>query len=186
MRIIAGRFRRRILRAPKGHLTRPSTDRVRESLFNLVQSRLNLEGASVLDLFAGTGALGLEALSRGAAQSIFVELDPHVLKVARLNMSALDVGKACISIRGDAPTYLRRYRGEPFDLILADPPYDLADLLKLPELALPCLTPDGLFVLEHDNRHKFDTHPALDTSRPYGQTHVSIFRPTSQAADLDD
>jgi len=175
MRIIAGRFRRRGLHAPKGHLTRPTTDRARESLFNIVESRLELDGAEVLDLFAGTGALGLEAISRGAETAIFVEQDPAVLKFARMNAEELGVARQCQFFRSDAVSYLERYSGPPFDLILADPPYELADLPRLPELAILHLKPDGLFILEHDVRHSFDEHPHLDTSRSYGRTIVSVF-----------
>jgi 16S rRNA (guanine966-N2)-methyltransferase len=177
MRIIAGRFRRKSLRSPKGHLTRPTTDRTRESLFHLVESRMTLEGADVLDLFAGTGALGLEALSRGAVAVTFVELQGPVLAYARENARALGVEDHCVFLRADAVEYLRRYSGPPFDLILADPPYDLPELPQLPELALPLVKPHGLFILEHDKRHCFEGHPHLDTSRAYGRTIVSVFRP---------
>ena len=176
MRIIAGRFRSRSIRAPRGHLTRPSTDRVRESIFNLVQSRIDLEGARVLDLFAGTGALGFEALSRYAERVIFVEQNPAVLRVTRQNAASLDVEANCLFLRSDVVSFLKRYTGPAFDLILADPPYELPALTGLPELARPHLKPQGLFVLEHDTRHQFDEHPALDTSRPYGRTIVSIFQ----------
>ena len=182
MRIIAGRYRRKSLRAPKGHLTRPTTDRTRESLFSLVTSRLDLDGARVLDLFAGTGALGLEALSRGAATVTFVETKPPVLKVARENAASLDVGAACAFVRSDAVSYIERYQGPPFDLILADPPYDLERMAEMPELALPHVLPHGLFVLEHDSRIFFDEHPRLDTSRRYGRTVVTIFRPPAEDA----
>ena len=177
MRIIAGRLRRRVLRAPKGYLTRPTSDRTRESIFNLLTSRRDLDGARVLDLFAGTGALGLEAISRGAATAAFVEKQPHVLKFARLNADDLDVAAQCWFLRADAVAYLNRYNGPPFDIVFADPPYDLAALPDLPDLAVPHLNPDGLFVLEHDARLAFDDHPRLDVSRPYGRTIVSIFRP---------
>ena len=175
MRIIAGRLKRRTLRAPRGHLTRPTTDRTRESLFSLVESRLDLAGADVLDLFAGTGALGFEAISRGAAVVTFVEQNGAVLKVARRNAADLEVEEASVFIRSDAVAYLERYGGPPFDLILADPPYTLEALPRLPDLALPHLKPGGLFVLEHDRRHGFDDRPELDTSRPYGRTTVSVF-----------
>ncbi len=175
MRIIAGRLRRRALRAPKGLLTRPTTDRVREALFNLIDSRLDLNGAVVLDLFAGTGSLGLEAVSRGAAAVSFVELQARVLKLTRQNAADLDVTDLCWFLRADAVSYLERYNGPPFDLILADPPYDLEALPRLPDLAVPHLKPGGLFLLEHDARLSFDDHPHLDTSRPYGRTIVSVF-----------
>lgn len=186
MRIIAGRFRRRPLRAPKGHLTRPTTDRARESIFNLVESRLDLHGADVLDLFAGTGAMGLEALSRGAAAVTFVEKTSRVLKFARENAAELAVDDACAFLRSDAFSYLERYSGPPFDLIFADPPYHIEQLGRLPDLALPHLKPDGLFVLEHDTRIFFDDHPALDTSRPYGRTIASLFRPVDMEATEGD
>jgi 16S rRNA (guanine966-N2)-methyltransferase len=175
MRIIAGRLRRRTLRAPQGLETRPSTDRTRESLFNLLQSRLDFNGVGVLDLFAGTGALGFEAISRGAGSVLFVEENPKVLKVARQNAEELDVVNACTFIRADAVAYLKRYSGPPFDLILADPPYELEALPRLPDLALRHVAPGGFFSLEHDARHSFEDHPLLETSRAYGRTIVSVF-----------
>ncbi len=177
MRIIAGTYRRRTLKAPSGHLTRPTTDRTRESLFNIIRSRLALEGAEVLDLFAGTGALGLEAISRGAAFVRFVEQQGSVLRYARENAEALGVADQGLFLRQDAVAFLEQYGGPPFDLILADPPYDLEALPELPDLALPHLKPHGLLTIEHDTRLFFDEHPALDTSRPYGRTIVSVFRP---------
>ena len=162
MRIIGGRLRRRSLHAPRGHLTRPTTDRTRESIFGLIESRMSLEGADVLDLFA-------HAVT-------FVERDGQVLKYTRRNAAELDVEDHCVFIRADAVRYLERYQGPPFDLVLADPPYDLPALERLPDLALRCLRPGGLFVLEHDRRHRFEAHPALETTRTYGRTIVSVFR----------
>jgi len=184
MRIIAGRLRRRVLRAPRGTLTRPTSDRTRESIFNLLASRLDLDGAVVLDLFAGTGALGLEAVSRGAVAVSFVEQNGRVLKVTRQNADDLGVADGCWFLRADAVAYLDRYHGPAFDVIFADPPYDLEALPRLPDLAVPHLKPDGLFVLEHDIRLAFDDHPCLDTSRPYGRTMVSLFQ--SRTAGRDD
>jgi len=176
MRIIAGHLRRRSLKAPKGSLTRPTTDRIREALFGMVESRIALEEADVLDLFAGTGALGYEAISRGARLVTFVESNPVVIKCARQNALDLGVDERCFYVQMDAVRYLKRYDGPPLDLIVADPPYDLPTLPQLPAFALLHLKPGGLFVLEHDRRHNFDEHPALDTSRPYGRTTVSVFR----------
>ena len=119
MRIIAGRFRRRALQAPKGRLTRPTTDRTRESLFGLIESRFDLEGADVLDLFAGTGALGLEALSRGAQAVTFVEASAGVLRYTRRNAADLGVDDMVKYIRADAVLFIDRYSGPPFDLALA-------------------------------------------------------------------
>ena len=175
MRIIAGSLRRRALSAPRGLLTRPTTDRVREAIFNLVEARLSLSKAAVLDLFAGTGSLGIEALSRGAASARFVERHARVFEAARRNAASLDVSDQCQFLHADAVGYLERYRGGPFDLIFADPPYHLAALARLPHLATPHLLAHGLFVLEHDARMRFDAHPNLETSRPYGRTIVSVF-----------
>lgn len=175
MRIIAGRFRRRPLKAPKGFLTRPSTDRTRESIFNLVASRLDLDGADVLDLYAGSGALGLEAISRGARSAVFVESDPRVLQFARQNAESLGVASTCQFHRADVRTFLQRFGGRPFDLVLADPPYEAPEVPELPSIVLPHVAPGGLFVLEHDVQHRFDEDPRLDTSRAYGRTIVTIF-----------
>jgi 16S rRNA (guanine(966)-N(2))-methyltransferase RsmD len=175
MRIIAGQFRRRPLKAPKGFLTRPSTDRTRESIFNLVASRLDLEDVSVLDLYAGSGALGLEAISRGARSAVFVESDPRVLQFARQNAESLGVANACQFHRGESRVYLTRYAGRAFDLVLADPPYEAPEVPELPALVLPHVAPGGLFVLEHDVSTRFEDHPNLDTARAYGRTIVSIF-----------
>lgn len=178
MRIIAGRFARRKLFSPKGHLTRPTMSQTRESLFHLVESRMELGGAHVLDLFAGTGAIGLEALSRGAESVTFVESSGRVLKFAHRNAEELGVVDQCVFIKTDAVSYLERYSGPPFDLIVADPPYDLEAMPRMPRLALPHAAQTGLFILEHDRRIFFDEHPNLDTCRPYGRTFVSVFNPS--------
>ncbi len=186
MRIIAGTYRRHTLKAPSGHATRPTTDRTREALFNLVVSRLPLGEAHVLDLFAGTGALGLEAVSRGAAHVTFVEQQGAVLRYARENAEALGVEDQGLFLQQDAVAFLERYSGPPFDLIMADPPYELAAMARLPGLALPHVRPHGLFTLEHDTRIFFDEHPALETSRPYGRTIVSVFRPLMEEEHVSE
>lgn len=175
MRIIAGTLKGRPLKAPPGPDTRPTADRTREAIFSLLLARRELHDAAVLDLFAGTGALALEAISRGAAYATLVESLPAAARVARDNARALGVEDACVFVRADAVRYAATYRGPAFDLVFADPPYELSDLTRLPELVLPHLTPDGFFVLEHDRRHSFDEHPALVTSRAYGRTVVSLF-----------
>src|SRR5690606_15785599 len=155
---------------------RPTTDRVREARFNLLSARMAFAGARVLDLFAGTGALGLEALSRGAASVTFVEQHPKTLALARRNAADLGVEAACSFLRADAVAVLRRPAGPRYDLVFADPPYDLEALPDLPDLALPHLAPGGLFVLEHDARRDFTGHPALVLSRAYGRTVLSMFQ----------
>jgi 16S rRNA (guanine966-N2)-methyltransferase len=186
MRIIAGEFGGHGLKSPQGHETRPSTERVRESLFSLVDARIYLEGAEVLDLFAGTGALGLEAVSRGADLVTFVEQDRQVLDYARQNAEKLGVEEKCLFIQADAVEYLRQYEGPELDLIMADPPYKLEAMQELPDLAVPRLHVDGVFTLEHSSHDWFDEHPNLMTSRPYGRTIVSLFRPPLPPEDEAD
>lgn len=106
--------------------TRPTTDRVRESLFNVLSVRVDLGGASVLDLYAGSGALGLEALSRGAAAAVFVEADPRAAAVIKDNIKALGVTGASVR-RGTVASVLAAGADEPVDLVFADPPYDIDD-----------------------------------------------------------
>ncbi len=176
MRIIAGNYRGRKLTRPKNLSTRPTTDRVREALFSLVEARISLRNARLLDLFSGTGALALEGISRGAESVILVESDPKAVDAAQKNADSLELSSYCHFIFGDAVTYLQRYQGPPLDLILADPPYDLEAMLDLPDLALPNLRSGGLLVIEHDSQTQFSGHLNLNTSRGYGRTHVSIFK----------
>lgn len=180
MRIIGGTFRGHRLTAPKGP-TRPTTDRTREAVFNLLQSRADLHGTRVLDLFAGSGALGLEALSRGAAEVTFVEKAGAALGVIRKNAAALGVADRCRIVRADALRWLGRRPESYFDLAFADPPYALDGLVQLPDLVRPHLAPGGLFVLEHGGDADFSEHPAHATSRAYGQTVVSVFGPVESA-----
>ena len=174
MRITGGALARRTLDAPRGDRTRPTTDRVREALFNVLGARADLGGADVLDLFAGSGALGLEALSRGAARATFVERHGPTLALARRNADALGVAGRCAFVRADALAHLDRLRPLA-DLVLADPPYDLPALPSLPARLCAALAPGGLAALEHDARHDFSETPGLVLSRAYGRTVVSVF-----------
>ena len=122
MRIIAGEWRRRLLQAPPGDATRPTADRTRETLFAMLTSRLgDFEGLAVADLFAGSGALGLEALSRGAASCVFVEQDPAAVRALRANIAALRAQSQC-EVRAASVMQLGPLKA-PLDLILLDPPY---------------------------------------------------------------
>ncbi|WP_338244329.1 16S rRNA (guanine(966)-N(2))-methyltransferase RsmD [Aurantiacibacter hainanensis] len=122
MRIIAGDWKRRQLRAPPGDATRPTADRTRETLFSMLVSRLgSLEGLSVADLFAGSGALGLEALSRGAANCLFVEQDAAAIRCLRQNISSLRAQQQCEVVAGSVMSL--GAAKQPRDLVLLDPPY---------------------------------------------------------------
>jgi 16S rRNA (guanine966-N2)-methyltransferase len=122
MRIVAGEWRRRLLKAPPGEATRPTADRTRETLFNMLASRLgSFEGLAVADLFAGSGALGLEALSRGAASCLFVDHDPAAIRALRANMAALRAQSRC-EVNAGSVLSLGPAK-QAYDLLLLDPPY---------------------------------------------------------------
>jgi len=174
IRIISGRLGRRMLAVPTAG-TRPTSSRVREAMFNMVGSRVDLDGFSVLDLFSGTGALGIEALSRGAARAVFVENKPAVLACSEENARGLGLADRCRFVRADVFEFMRSPTESRYHLILADPPYDLSGLEDLPDLASGHLSTNGLFVLEHDRRLDFSGRQDLETTRSYGRTIVSVF-----------
>ncbi|WP_026912456.1 16S rRNA (guanine(966)-N(2))-methyltransferase RsmD [Patulibacter minatonensis] len=179
MRIVAGRFGGRRLTAPPGLDTRPTGDRVRESLFSILGP---LHGARVLDLFAGTGALGLEALSRGAAHATFVERDRRALDALGANIDAfgLDQDEALV-VRGDYRRALRDAgaRGEAYDLVLLDPPYrDASGIAPVLDTALrPLLREGATVVTESDRRSPMHLDLGGADERRYGDTLIRIHRP---------
>ena len=181
MRIIAGAWRGRPLRAPAGLATRPSADRAREALFSMLASRLgSFEGLAVADLFAGTGALGLEALSRGAGRCTFVEQDRDALDALRANIATLG---AKADVRAQSVATLGVIR-EPFDLLLLDPPYEQqAGVPVLERLArLGWLAPGALASVEHAKGEK--VHPggfAVEAERTYGKAAITLLRWEGQA-----
>jgi 16S rRNA (guanine(966)-N(2))-methyltransferase RsmD len=154
MRIIAGHLKGRRLLAPKGSAVRPTSDALRETLFNVLGDLVI--GARVLDAYAGTGALGLEALSRGARHVTFVERSRTAADVVDRNVDALGVRNACAIIRADfGPSRhaaTPAWAHEAFDLVLLDPPYDEADLDRVIACAAGLLATDGRLVLEHSRR----------------------------------
>jgi 16S rRNA (guanine966-N2)-methyltransferase len=171
MRIVGGRWGGRKLVRPRGGDLRPTSDRVREALFSLLG---DVGDARVLDLFCGTGALGLEALSRGAAHATFV--DTRTATVAR-NIQALDARDRATLVRADARRFLAE-TADRFDLILCDPPYRLADRLG-PALAQPlftCLATGGRLVVESDARAPLELGVSPADERAYGETLIRIYR----------
>lgn len=156
MRVVGGSWRARALVAPKGQATRPTTDRNREALFSMLDARLEFEGLRVLDLFAGTGALGLEALSRGAAFALFVETDASARAAIRTNVEACAAMGVSKIFRRDA-TNMGASQGAPYDLVFADPPYGkgLAEKALASLLAGDWLAADALLVIEEDKRSGF-------------------------------
>src|ERR1017187_6399203 len=137
MRIISGRFKTRTIITPSGTATRPTTDRARESLFNVLNNLISFEGLSVLDMFAGSGALGFEAISRGAIRASFVERDRKAISAMKTNAAALGILEHVEIVAVDVFTYLAKPTAKSFDIIFADAPYDDARALdELPMLIM--------------------------------------------------
>ena len=179
MRVIAGRFGGRRLQAPKGRaVTRPTSDRVREAVFSMLGA---VEDQEVLDLFAGTGALGIEALSRGARRAVFVERDGAALAALRVNLEGLGLQASEAEVRrGEALSALRsaRKHSETYDLVLIDPPYRRASELG-GELALALeslLEPQARVVVESDRRAPLELPWEIEKERRYGDTTITIHR----------
>ena len=178
MRVIAGTLGGRRLRAPRGSATRPTSDRVREALFSLLGE---VSGARVLDLFAGTGALGIEALSRGARSAVFVERDARALRALRANLASLELGGDRAEVRqAQVPAALRsaRERAETYDLVFIDPPYSRASDLGhgLATLLPPLLETEARIVVESDRRAPLQLQARLERERSYGDTLITIYR----------
>jgi 16S rRNA (guanine966-N2)-methyltransferase len=177
MRVIAGTYRGRTLKAPPGANIRPTSDRVRESLFSILGGRT--DGARVLDLFAGSGALGLEALSRGAQEVTFVDDDRSAIAAVKGNLTALNANAQVRQT--DALKFLGAASagGAQYDLVFLDPPYRLAERLAPPlSEALPAvLAPGAVAVAESDKRAPLALDLPLKDERRYGDTLIRIYGP---------
>lgn len=176
-RIIAGAARgRRLAVPPRG--TRPTSDRVREAVFSALQSRLDFDGLAVLDLYAGSGALGFEALSRGAGKAVLVDQDPKVVMVINQNARAVGLDGATAH-RRTVRTFLD-LPAEPYDLVFLDPPYDVPTATVDGDLAALTggwLAPDAYVVVERSARTAAPTWPEgyeIESARDYGETRVEI------------
>ncbi len=170
MRVVAGEFRGRRLAAPRGRRTRPTADRVREALFSMLG---DLAGARVLDLYAGSGALGIEALSRGAGSAVFVERDPRAAAVIERNLAELGLEQRVVT--DEALRYLARAKSS-FDLVFCDPPYDSAprNAGTLAERLPAVLADHARIVTESDKRDPLELPFPLLTERTYGDTRIAI------------
>jgi 16S rRNA (guanine966-N2)-methyltransferase len=170
VRVVAGEFRGRRLAAPRGRRTRPTADRVREAIFSMLG---DLSGARVLDLYAGSGALGIEALSRGAESAVFVERDARAAAVIERNLASLGLDQPVV--REDAVRFLALSEGM-FDLVFCDPPYDSASRVAGPLAEhLPSRTSLGArIVTESDKRTPLELPLPLLTERTYGDTRIAI------------
>lgn len=176
MRIISGTFGGRRLTPPKNITARPTTDFAKEALFNLLQNRMDFEGVDMLDLFAGTGGISLEFVSRGAREVTAVELAHTQQNYIISTSKSLGIRNLSL-IRGDVFKFLPTCHAK-FDFIYADPPYALEKLPTLPDLVFEhgLLKDDGLFVLEHGKDNDFSAHPHFVEHRNYGNVHFTFFK----------
>lgn len=189
MRIIAGEFKSRTVKAPKNMRIRPTSDKVKGALFNMLGP---VEGCGVVDFYAGTGNLGLEALSRGAAEVVFVEKAPDSLKLISENLQSFGINSRnpnehirVIPSEVSKAFYLLHQEGKKFDILLADPPYETGVLKRLQHLLMeyPILKEDGIFAVEHGLK---DTELAgnfpypLVRQKKYGDTFLTLFKNTSK------
>lgn len=176
MRIITGKYKGRRFDIPRTFKARPTTDFAKENIFNVLTGLIDLDGASALDLFSGTGSITLELASRGCASVLSVEADRDHHAFIRQSIEKLGAAE-CVPIRADAIRFIKACR-QQFDIIFADPPYAMPELPELPEMILSrgMLREGGLLVFEHGSRHQFADHPRFIEHREYGSVNFSIFR----------
>lgn len=179
MRVVAGSLRGRPIVAPEGSATRPTTDRVREATFNSLESHGAIDDAVVVDLFAGSGALGIEALSRGAQSCTFVERDRDALRAVRANIDKLGLGDRSTIVASDVFVGVATLRR--VDLVLADPPYGFDAWDRLLDALEPVLAPDAMVVLESDR--PIATRDGWEEVRAkrYSRTWVTFLQRTEAA-----
>lgn len=175
MRIIAGNLRGRRLNPPQNLPVRPTTDMARESLFNILNNYVDYEDCAVMDLFAGTGAVSLEFVSRGVREVTSIDINSQCTDFIKQCAAQLCVSNLHV-VRADVFDLLKR-ANRKFDIIFADPPYALEGLPQLPDLVFgrDVLTDDGIFILEHPAEFSFEEHPHFWQHRAYGKVNFTFF-----------
>ena len=185
MRIITGKYKGKHFEVPRSFKARPTTDFAKENLFNVLRAYVDFEETRALDLFAGTGSITLELLSRGCPEVVSVERDRQHYAFVRAAVEHCTAGAAAVRVRvlnADALRIIAK-SNERFDLVFADPPYALRELSELPErvMASGLLKPGALFVLEHGKEHDFSSRPEFLEHRAYGSVNFSFFRKPESA-----
>lgn len=175
MRVVGGKYRNRRIVPPQKIDARPTTDFAKEGLFNVLQHSTALEGIRVLDLFAGTGSMSLEFLSRGAAEVISVEQDPKLFGFIQRTASELNE-TTWRAVRSDVFTFLNSHRGL-YDIVFADPPFYMEGIERIPQMVLEngLIGTDGLLILEHHDKINFKSVPGYQKTREYGMIEFSFF-----------
>lgn len=175
MRIISGTYKGRRISAPSNITARPTTDFAKEGLFNLLNNRIDFEDIDVLDLFAGTGGIGIEFVSRGCNSAISIEQNERHCAFIRKVCEDLKIKNLSL-MKTDVFRFINSCHSK-FDLIFADPPYELKELKEIPDIIFKnkLLKEDGLFILEHSSKDSFVSHPNFDDHRNYGNVNFSFF-----------
>ena len=175
MRIIAGTLKGRRLNPPDNLPVRPTTDMARESLFNILNNYVDYEECAVMDLFAGTGAVSFEFISRGVRELTAIEINNQCTDFIKATAQRLNVSNIHV-VRADVFDLLKRAY-KKFDIVFADPPYSHEGLSTLPDLVFEkqVLTEDGIFILEHPREYSFEEHPHFWQHRAYGKVNFTFF-----------
>ncbi len=185
LRIIAGSARNRRIEAPEGKNTRPTLDRVRENLFNILQTRIR--DTVVLDLFAGSGALSFEAISRGASRAVLCDIDRTANRIEKQNAKTLGFSEQTEILCCDWKTAVRMLceRGEHFDLVFLDPPYRMTNLSEISDRLKPLIAGDGLVIVEHEAKQfpEFGTGFEKTDERKWGFCGISFYRKLEETAE---
>lgn len=181
MRIVGGNFKGRYFTPGKKFNARPTTDLAKEALFNILQNRFYFDELSVLDLFAGSGSIGYEFISRGAKSVTFVEKKFSHVQFIKKVTTELDIKNVQI-IRDDTFRFLKKFPGK-FNIVFADPPYDLKQLDEIPAALFDSdvLIENGIFILEHPKEFNFINHPNFTEIRYYGKVNFSFFSATPKS-----
>lgn len=186
MRVISGSYKGRILNTVKDLSVRPATDRVKQTIFDILTHRLDWEGTKVLDLFAGSGSLGIEALSRGAAHVTFVEIHCDALRFIEKNLQMLGCMDRAEVIREDAIWFIKGCN-ETYDVIFADPPYAFEQTASIPESVFGSglLKPSGYLLIEHPRQLEFTSTPlyTVGPTKRFGRTVVTFFHHRGPLSD---
>ncbi len=175
MRIISGTYKGRRISAPTNITARPTTDFAKEGLFNLLNNKIDFEDIEVLDLFAGTGSIGFEFISRGCSNAISVEQNDRHCAFIRKTCNELNINNLSL-IKSDVFRFINSCHSK-FDVIFADPPYELNQLIEIPDLIFKkeLLKSEGILILEHSAKDDFSAHPKFESHRNYGNVNFSFF-----------
>ena len=175
MRIISGNLKGRRLNPPNNLPVRPTTDMAKEGLFNILNNYVDYENCDVMDLFAGTGSISFEFISRGVKTLTSVDINAQCIDFIKTTATRLNVPNIHV-VRADVFDFLKRAY-KKFDIIFADPPYAIDNLVQLPDIVFDkgLLNPDGIFILEHPNDYNFEEHKYFWQHRAYGKVNFTFF-----------